>query len=74
MDTITKIFNFYLDGFKNLKPYSKRLWLIIFIKIFIIFAILKLFFFPDILHTKYKTDSERIKHIENQIIKDYGQH
>ncbi len=74
MKTITKIIYFYWDGFKSMTPNSKRLWLIIFIKLFIIFAILKVFFFPDILHTKYKTDPERIEHIENQIIQDYGQH
>lgn len=38
------------------------------------FAILKIFFFQDILQTKYKSDSERIEHIENQIIQNYGQH
>ena len=72
MKTITKIINFYLDGFRSMSPNSKKLWLIIFIKLFIIFAILKVFFFPDILYTKYKTDTERIEHIENQIIQDHG--
>ncbi len=74
MKIIYKIIRFYYHGFKNMEPYGKRLWIIIFIKLFIMFAILKIFFFQDILQTKYKSDSERIEHIENQIIQNYGQH
>ncbi|HHH55119.1 MAG TPA: DUF4492 domain-containing protein [Bacteroidetes bacterium] len=69
---IKKVFKFYYQGFINMSKQSKKLWLIIFIKLFIMFAILKVFFFPDILKTKYKTDKDRIEHIENQILKDYG--
>ena len=36
----------YYDGFRNMKL-GKTLWLIIGIKLFIIFIILKLFFFPN---------------------------
>ncbi|MBB6275950.1 DUF4492 domain-containing protein [Porphyromonas circumdentaria] len=38
----------YLDGFRTLTPTSKTLWLIILVKLFIMFAILKTFFFPNI--------------------------
>ncbi|EFC71808.1 DUF4492 domain-containing protein [Prevotella sp. oral taxon 299] len=41
-----KIFYLYYDGFKNMKL-GKTLWLIIAIKLFIMFAILKVFFFPN---------------------------
>lgn len=41
---LKKIFYFYRDGFKNMKV-GKTLWLIIAIKLFIMFAILKVFFF-----------------------------
>jgi len=44
MATLKKIIYFYIDGFREMKV-GKRLWLLIFIKLFIIFAILKLFFF-----------------------------
>ena len=46
---------------------GKRLWLIIFIKLFIMFAILKLFFFPDFLETKFKTDNERSDYVIEQM-------
>lgn len=41
---LKKIFNFYRDGFREMKV-GKTLWLIIAIKLFIMFAILKVFFF-----------------------------
>ncbi len=65
---LKKIFNFYIDGFKEMTPRGKKLWVIILIKLFIMFAILKYFFFPDILKDNFKTDQERIHHIEQQLI------
>lgn len=53
-----KIWTFYLDGFKSMTV-GKSLWILILIKIFVIFAVLKLFFFPDILSTKYDNDADR---------------
>ncbi len=60
------IYNFYLEGFKNM-TLGKNLWLIIIIKLFIMFAILKLFFFPDFLKTKFKTDEERSDYVIEQL-------
>ena len=65
---LKKIFNFYLEGFRDMSPRGKKLWLIILIKLFIMFAILKVFFFPNILKDNFKTDRERIEHIEKQLI------
>ncbi len=67
MTLIKRIFNFYLDGFKSMTV-GKKLWLIIFIKLFIMFAILKLFFFPNFLQTNFKTDQERGNHVLEQLI------
>ncbi len=66
--TLKKICNFHRDGFKEMTPRGKKLWVIILIKLFIMFAILKYFFFPDILKDNFKTDQERIHHIEQQLI------
>lgn len=41
-----RVFDLYYDGFRNMKL-GRTLWLVILIKLFIIFVILKLFFFPD---------------------------
>ncbi len=61
-----KIFQFYYDGFKSMTV-GKSLWLIILIKLFIIFFILKIFFFPDLLKKNYKTDDERSRHVIEQL-------
>ena len=41
-----RVFDLYYDGFRNMRL-GKTLWAIILIKLFIIFAILKVFFFPN---------------------------
>jgi hypothetical protein len=45
---LNKIVLFYVDGFKNLSSRGKQLWLIIIIKLVVIFVVLKVFFFPTI--------------------------
>jgi len=47
-DFFYKAFDLYYDGFKNMRL-GKTLWAIILIKLFIMFAILKVFFFPNFL-------------------------
>ncbi|WP_455514403.1 DUF4492 domain-containing protein [Porphyromonas sp.] len=42
-----RAFRLYRDGFRGLTPTSKKLWLIIAIKLFIMFAVLRAFFFPN---------------------------
>lgn len=41
-----RVFDLYYDGFKNM-TLGKTLWAVILIKLFIMFFILKLFFFPN---------------------------
>lgn len=47
----TRIYRFYRDGFMNM-TIGKSLWVIILIKLAVIFLVLKLFFFPDFLSSK----------------------
>ena len=48
--TIKSVIRFYADGFRNMR-WGKTLWIVtgivILVKLFIIFAILKVFFFPN---------------------------
>ena len=60
--TLTRIASFYLNGFRNMRL-GRTLWAIILIKLLIMFGVLKLFFFPDILHENFKTDMERADHV-----------
>ena len=41
-----RTFDLYYDGFRHM-TLGKTLWLIIFIKLFVIFFVFKLFFFPN---------------------------
>ena len=68
MKLAKKIFSFYLDGFRNMSVSNRKLWVILLIKLFILFAVLKIFFFPDFLSSKYKTDHEKSNHVIEQII------
>ncbi len=45
---IYRFFNLYYEGFKNM-TLGRTLWAIIIIKLFVIFVILKVFFFPNFL-------------------------
>ena len=44
------MFDLYYDGFRSM-TLGRTLWAIILIKLFVIFVILKLFFFPNFLKT-----------------------
>ena len=63
---LSKLFFFYLDGFRNMTV-GRRLWLIILIKLFIMFAILKLFFFQDFLESNFSSDDDRSDYVIEQL-------
>ena len=50
-----KVYDLYVDGFRHMRL-GKTLWAIILIKIFIIFVVLKLFFFPNFLKQNAEGD------------------
>ena len=62
------IFDFYYQGFKNM-TIGKKLWLIILIKLVIIFLILKVFFFPDFLKSRFESDEKRSNYVIEQLTK-----
>lgn len=63
-----RIFQFYYQGFKSMTV-GKKLWIIIFIKLFIMFVILKVFFFKDFLNDKFDTDQEKADYVIEQLTK-----
>ncbi len=63
---VKRILRFYSDGFRNM-TWGKKLWGIILLKLFIMFAILRLFFFPDLLKRDFTTDEERSNHVLEQM-------
>ncbi|MBP1669188.1 MAG: hypothetical protein H6Q21_1554 [Bacteroidetes bacterium] len=65
---IHRIFYFYYDGFRSMTV-GKKLWVIILIKLFIIFIILKIFFFPDLLKKNFSSDKERGEYVLENLSK-----
>ena len=66
--SINRVFRFYYDGFRNLSWWGRRVWIIILIKLFVIFLILKLFFFKDFLSEKYSSDDQKSEYVLDQLI------
>lgn len=52
-----RVYDLYADGFKHM-TLGKTLWAIILIKLFIMFAILKVFFFPNFIKENAKDGNE----------------
>ena len=62
-----RVFNFYRDGFKSMTV-GKTLWLIIGIKLFIFFVIIRWIFFPDFLSTKSDDDQGKAQYVREQLV------
>ena len=67
MGFLKRIWKFYIESFTHMGRYGNRLMLIILIKLIIIFAILKVFFFRDFLDSRFNTDQEKSEYILNQL-------
>lgn len=63
-NTLIDIKNFYVEGFKNM-TWGRPLWMLIFLKIFILFFVLRLFFFQPILAGK--NEAEKIDHVSTEL-------
>lgn len=53
-----RILDLYIDGFRSMTV-GRQLWALIIIKLVLLFGVMKLLFFPDILSRDYDTDAER---------------
>ena len=63
---LKRIFRFYYDGFRKM-TWGRKLGGIILLKLFIMFAILRLIFFPDLLKRDFNSDEERASYVLEQI-------
>lgn len=57
----------YVDGFRSM-TLGKTLWLIIAIKIFIFFVIIKILFFPNFLSSKSDSDEGKAQYVREQLL------
>ena len=62
------VFRFYYDGFRSM-TLGKTLWLIILVKLFIMFAVLKLFFFPNYI-SEHSNEGEEADFVASQMLQD----
>lgn len=62
-----RVWDLYYDGFRSMTV-GKTLWVIILVKLFIFFVVMKLLFFPNLLKRDYNTDEERANHVRNELI------
>lgn len=65
-NTLLTIWNFYLEGFRSM-TLGRTLWVIILLKLFVMFFILKMFFFPDFLRD-HPTDDDKGPYVGNELI------
>ena len=60
-----RIYDLYVDGFRHMRL-GKTLWAFILIKLFIIFVVLKIFFFPNFL--KQHADGDEPGFVANELV------
>lgn len=61
-----RIYDLYADGFRSM-TLGRTLWAVILIKLFVIFVILKLFFFPNFIK-EHATEGEEPDFVASEMI------
>ncbi len=64
---LSTIWHFYLEGFRGM-TLGRTLWIIILVKLFIMFFILKLFFFPDFLKN-LPEGTDKAEYVSKELIR-----
>ncbi len=59
-------YEMYRDGFRSM-TIGRYLWAIVIVKLLVMFLVLKLFFFPDILRTRYDDDASRAEAVRDAL-------
>lgn len=66
MTGIKGFIEMYHDGFRRM-TIGRTLWVLVIIKLFILFFVIRLFFFPDILERDFDNDSQRAEAVRNNL-------
>jgi uncharacterized membrane protein len=66
----SRAFHLYYDGFRSM-TLGKTLWAVILIKLFVIFIVLKIFFFPNFLST-HAEDGEEADYVATELGKRFA--
>ena len=65
-NVLYRVYDLYADGFRSM-TLGRTLWAIILIKLFVIFVILKLFFFPNFIK-EHAAEGEEPEFVATQIL------
>jgi hypothetical protein len=60
------VWHLYYDGFRSM-TLGRTLWLIIAIKLFIMFVVLRAIFFPDFLSSVADSDEEKAAYVRHEL-------
>ena len=65
-NVLYRVYDLYADGFRSM-TLGRTLWAIILIKLFVIFVILKLFFFPNFIK-EHAAEGEEPEFVATQVL------
>ncbi len=65
MNLFQRIYHFYADGFRGMTV-GRALWIVIIIKLVVMFAVIRLFFMPDILGG-FDNDTQRAEAVREHL-------
>lgn len=63
---LRRVWDLYYDGFRNMTV-GRQLWVLIILKVIILFCIIKVLFFPNLLERDYATDAERAQAVRHSL-------
>ena len=66
MTIVSNIIRFYVDGFRRM-TLGKTLWAIILIKLFVLFAIVKVFLLPNHLNSRFDTSAQKSDYVADNL-------
>ena len=69
---LKSIFTFYYEGFRDMSLWGRKVWTILIIKLIVMFAILRVLFFPDFLKSKFNNDKQRGEYVIDQLLNNSG--
>lgn len=61
-----EVWRFYADGFRSMTV-GRKLWALIVFKLVMLFLVLKLFFFPNLLERDYDNDADRAEAVRTAL-------
>ena len=67
-NTLRSVWNLYADGFRNM-TWGRPLWMLIFLKVIVLFLVLRMFFFEPVLSGK--SDAEKSEHVGKELVSEF---